>query len=38
MVRNYDKIILKSDTNNSPIMSPRNYMKINSPSKDGGLN
>ena len=38
MIRNYDKLILKSNTNNSPIMSPKNYMKINSPNKDGSIN
>ena len=38
MIRNYDKLILKSNTNNSPIMSPKSYMKINSPNKDGSIN
>lgn len=38
MIRNYDKLILKNSTSNSPIMSPKNYMKINSPNKDGSVN
>jgi len=38
MIRNYDKLILKSNTNNSPLMSPKNYLKINSPNKDGSIN
>ena len=35
MLRNHPKVILKDNVANSPIMSPKEYLKNNSPKQNG---